>query len=142
MTEQDLREMASAYIESKAELDKIKKRTDNLNADIKEAMELLNLEDVTFDDGSGVHYGITTKASLNEDMLLDKLKQFAPNTECIKTKEYIDMDILENEIYHDKLPKEAKDAMGDCMTTKEVPVLTIKKAKKGYTKPNTKELFE
>ena len=142
MTEQDLREMASAYIESKAELDKIKKRTDNLNADIKEAMTMLNLDDITFDDGSGVHCGITTKESLNEDMLLDKLKKLAPNTECIKTKEYIDMDILENEIYHDKLPQEAKDAMGDCITVKETQVLTIKKAKKGYKKPDTKELFE
>ena len=89
------------------------------------------LDDVELEDGSKVHYGVTKKESLDEDKLLVALKKYAPDPKCIKTREYIDMDILENEIYHDRLPSEALAAMVGCRNVKEIPTLTIKKAKKG-----------
>lgn len=130
MTEQELNELAKAYIENKAELDILKKKVDKINAEIKSAMEDAKLNEVETDVGT-VKYGVTRKETLNEDMLLVKLKKLVPDTECIKTKEYIDMDVLESEIYHGYLPKDALQEMENCTSVKLTPVLTISKAKKG-----------
>lgn len=94
-------------------------------------MEVLGKEDIELDDGSRVVYSITKRESLDEDKLLVQLKKYAPDTQCIKTKEYIDMDVLENELYHDKLSSEALAAMDTCRNVKEIPTLNIRKAKKG-----------
>lgn len=131
MTEQELKQLASEYVSAKREFDALKKRTDNLNQSLKANMELSNLDGIELDDGSKVCLGITKRESLDEDKLLGVLKKYAPDTQCIKTKEYIDMDVLENEIYHDKLPDVAVSAMDSCRNVKEIPTLTIKKAKKG-----------
>lgn len=131
MTEQELSKLAEEYVVAKREADKFKKQADSLNTDLKHAMETLDMEEIELEDGSRVHYGVTTKESLDEERLLIQLKKFAPDTQCIKTKEYVDMDILESEIYHDKLTAEALGAMDSCRNVKEIPTLTIKKAKKG-----------
>ena len=91
----------------------------------------METDEVELPDGTRVVCGITRRESLNEDKLLIKLKEYAPDTESIKTKEYVDMDVLESEIYHDKLSPEALAAMDSCRTVKETSTLTIKKAKKG-----------
>lgn len=131
MTEQELKQLAQEYVSGKAELDKLKKRVDSINSEIKTAMEEAKLNEVETESGAVVRYGITRKESLDEDMLLIKLKQTAPDTTCIKTKEYVDMDILEGEIYHGLVPKEALMAMDKCKSVKLTPTLTISKAKKG-----------
>lgn len=131
MTEQELKQLASEYVSAKREFDTLKKRTDNLNQSLKANMELSNLDGIELDDGSKVCLGITKRESLDEEKLLVQLKKYAPDTDCIKTKEYIDMDILENEIYHERLSPEALAAMDSCRNVKEIPTLTIKKAKKG-----------
>ena len=131
MTEQELKQLASEYVSAKREFDTLKKKTDNLNQSLKLNMEMSNLDGIELDDGSKVCLGITKRESLDEDKLLVQLKKYAPDTDCIKTKEYIDMDILENEIYHEKLSPEALAAMDSCRNVKEIPTLTIKKAKKG-----------
>ena len=64
-------------------------------------------------------------------MLLIKLKQFVPDTPCIKTKEYVDMDTLESEIYHGSFSEDALKAMDKCKSVKLTPTLTISIAKKG-----------
>lgn len=131
MTEQELKQLATEYVTTKAEFDALKKRTDSLNQNLKANMELSNLDGIELDDGSKVCLGITKRESLDEEKLLVQLKKYAPETSCIKTKEYIDMDVLENEIYHDKLSQEALAAMDACREVKEIPTLTIRKAKKG-----------
>ena len=131
MTEQELKELAQKYVEGKAELNKLTKQVEKINADIKEAMEKAKLNEVETESGAIVKYGVTRKESVNEDMLLVKLKELVPDTECIKTKEYIDMDVLESEIYHGYLSKDALQAMDNCTSVKLTPVLTISKAKKG-----------
>ncbi len=128
---EQLKQCAMEYVADKAEESKLKKRIESNNTSIKSLMEILKMEDVELDDGSKVHYGVTKKESLDEEKLLVQLKKYAPDTKCIKTKEYIDMDILESEIYHEQLPDEAMAAMDSCRNVKEVPTLTIKKAKKG-----------
>lgn len=129
--EERLKQYATEYVADKAEESRLKKRIETNNASIKTLMEMLAKDNVELDDGSKVCYGITKRESLDEDKLLGVLKKYAPDTQCIKTKEYIDMDVLENEIYHDKLPDVAVSAMDACRNVKEIPTLTIKKAKKG-----------
>ena len=131
MTEQELKYLAQEYVEGKAELDKLKKRVDSINAQIKTEMENAKLNEVATESGAIVHYGKTRKESFDEDMLLIKLKQLMPDTDCIKTKEYVDMDILEGEIYHGLVPKDALIAMDKCKTVKLTPTLTISNKKKG-----------
>lgn len=126
-----LRQYAQEYVADKAEESVLKKRLEKNNANIKALMELLGLPDVELDDGSKVHYSVTKKVSLDEEKLIEYLHKYAPDTQCIKTKEYIDMDTLESEIYHEQLPTEMVSAMEKCTRVKEVPTITIKKGKKG-----------
>lgn len=126
-----LKQCATEYIADKAEESKLKKRIESNNTSIKQLMELLKTDEVELEDGSKVVYGITKRESLDEEKLIGLLKKFAPDTQCIKSKEYIDMDILESEIYKGDLSDEAMTAMYKCKNIKEVPTLTIKKAKKG-----------
>ena len=130
MTEQELKQLANEYVSTKKEFDTLKKKTDSLNQSLKLNMEMSNLDDIELDDGSKVCLGITKRESLDEEKLLVQLKKYAPDTQCIKTKEYIDMDILEKEIYNDKLPSEALSAFDTCRNVKEIPTITIKKGKK------------
>ena len=129
--EERLKEIAADYIADKAEEAKIKKRLESNNASLKQLMETLKCDYVELDDGSKVVYSITKRESIDEEKLIDTLQKFAPNTKCIKTKEYVDMDVLESELYHNTLPEKAVSAMDDCRVIKETPTLTIRKARKG-----------
>lgn len=132
MTDQEkLLQVATEYVRNKAELDALKKRVDGANTSIKQLMELLEVSEVELADGSRVVCGITKRESLDEEKAIKQLKKFAPDTDCIKTKEYIDMDILEGEIYRGNLSDEAIQALDTCRKVKEIPTLTIKKPKKG-----------
>lgn len=138
MTEQEkqarmleLKERATDYANDKSVEAILKKKIENNNVSIKALFEMLGEDAITLDSGVELHYGITRKESLDEDLLLLRLKEYAPDTKCIKTKEYIDMEVLENEIYHEKLSDQAMNALNDCRVVKEIPTLTIKKAKKG-----------
>lgn len=138
MTEQEkqakmleLKERAAEYASDKAVEATLKKKIENNNTSIKALFEMLGEDAITLDNGVTVCYGITHKESIDEEKLIEVLKVHAPDTECIKTKEYIDTDVLENEMYHDKFSEDAMKAMADCHNVKEIPTLTIKKAKKG-----------
>lgn len=138
MTEQEkqarmleLKQRATEYASDKAEESVLKKKIENNNTSIKALFEMLGEDAITLDNGVTVCYGITHKESLDEEQLIIKLKEYAPDTQCIKTKEYVDTDVLESEIYHEKLSDQAMSALNDCRIVKEIPTLTIKKAKKG-----------
>lgn len=131
MRYKELIDRATEYVADKAIEGTLKKKIENNNTSIKALMELLNTDEVKTETGVTICYSVTKRESLDEEKLLSQLKQYAPNTQCIKTKEYIDMDVLESEIYHDKLSDEAMAAMNSCRNVKEIPTLTIKKARKG-----------
>lgn len=130
MTEQELQALAKEYVEQKAILDPLKKRVDSINSNIKLAMQALETDCVELEDGSKVVYSVSTSNDFNEEKLLTVLHKFAPDTQCIKTKEYIDTDILESELYHERFSNETLEKMDECRVVKEIPKLTIKKAKK------------
>jgi hypothetical protein len=126
----ELKEKATQYVQYKNEIAPIEKKCKALNTSIKSLMEVLKVDDVQLDDGSTLKYTISKSESLDEEKLIKQLKHFAPFTQCIKTKEYIDMDILESEIYHGDLSDDALCAMDSCRKTKEIVKLEIKKGKK------------
>ena len=126
----ELRNNAILYAKLKSEIDPMEKKCKSLNTSIKGLMEILKMDNVLLPDGSSVKYSVSTKESLDEEKLIRQLKHFAPDTECIKTKEYVDMDVLENEIYHGKLSDDAMIALDACREVKEIPKLTIEKPKK------------
>ena len=127
----ELKTRAEEYVSDKAEESVLKKRLENNNTSIKALMELLNQADIILDSGATVCYGVTKKETIDEEALIKQLKKLAPETQCIKTKEYIDMDILANEIYKGDFSDDIIEAIDACRKVKEIPTLTIKKAKKG-----------
>ena len=126
----ELKEKAAQYVQYKNEITPIEKKCKSLNTSIKNLMEVLKVDDVALDDGSSLKYTISKSESLDEEKLIKQLKHFAPFTRCIRTKEYIDMEILESEIYHGELSDDALCAMDSCRKVKEIVKLEIKKGKK------------
>ena len=125
----ELQNLAENYLKVKPELDALDKKCKSLNTSIKALMETLNFDAFAVGDKEIV-YSVQKRESLDEEKLIKQLKHFAPFTKCIKTKEYIDMDILEGEIYNGELSDDALCAMDSCRNVKEIPMLKIVKGKK------------
>ena len=129
LTKEQMDQLVAEFGANKTEFDRLKKLVESQKTDIKQQMDLLGDTDYSA-GGYKVHCSISTRETLNEEKLIQRLKKFAPNTGCIKTKEYIDMEVLENEIYHEKLSEDAMSALNECKEVKEVVTLTVKKEKK------------
>ena len=129
MTEQELKELATKFVTVKREADKFKTEADKLNSEIKKNMKSRESNEIELDNGFKVIYSVSTTTNVDEEKMLLQLKKYAPDTECIKTMEYIDTDILEKEIYNERLSEQAMKALEKCQTVKEIPKLTIKKIK-------------
>lgn len=126
--EMSLDEIIPAYAENKALLDDYKKICDAENKQIKEMMEEGSYEA----GGYKATKSVTVRETMNEDKLLDILKQnYAVNQKLgiIKTKEYIDMDALENAIYKRQVTQEMLMEIDKCRETKEVVTLRVSKVK-------------
>ena len=63
--------------------------------------------------------------TLNEDKLLEIAKKHALNN-LIKTKEYVDTDILEDLMYKGQIPDDIKAEIAECIQVKTTPTLTVK----------------
>lgn len=132
MSRQSLDELIPAYAENKAILDDYKKICDTENKQIKELMDEGSYEA----NGYKATKSIQVRESMNEDKLLDVLKDLDDNyaidcygTNLIKTKEYVDMDVLESLIYKGKLSNEVLMEIDKCRESKEVVTLRISKVK-------------
>lgn len=123
-----LEEYASLYIERKKELDALTKETEALNKRIKELMVEQDQTEAHCPLGI-VSYVVQQRPKFNEDKALSILK-VSGHTESIKTKEYVDMDILEGQLYNEELPTEVVKELDKCTTIKQVPILNIKKNKR------------
>lgn len=130
MIKAGLSDMVSAYADVKAREKEIKNAVDELNKDIKAAMLEGNLS-----EAHGGGYVATLTEQKREDFDGDKLialfkKNLDTNPElakCIKTKEYIDMEALENLIYNAEIDNNIVTEMGRCKVEKVTQVLRIKK---------------
>ena len=126
------------YAENKAMLDDYKKICDTENKQIKELMK----DDSYEAGGYRATKSVTTRDSLNEDKIFnsldDDLRAYFEENNIIKTKEYIDTDILEAIIYglNNKKDIESKklltnlvELLDKCRDTKEVVTLRVSKVK-------------
>lgn len=118
-----LEELISAYYENKNELDSYKKICDSQNSQIKQRMSDMELD--TFEFGSyKAKITVSNRETTNEDKLLAVMKRYGI-TDAIKTKEYVDMDALENYLYHNVTSAELANDIDACIERKEVKSLKV-----------------
>ena len=123
----ELEKLIPVYYDNKQNLDFYKKECDAGNAEIKKIMAEQKIKDYEV-DGIVAKYIIQNKESMNEEALLKLLKEKG-YTNVIKTKEYVDMDALEDALYHDTIDKDTIVAMDKCKEVKEVIQLRVSKKK-------------
>jgi len=118
----DLDGLLRGYKQNKESLDSYKKLCDEGNQLIKDIMKTNNIEKYTSLDGIKATFSIQKRQDFDDEKLLQKIKELG-FTDIIKTKEYVDMDGLENLIYNGELDG---SAIADCRIIKEVETLRVK----------------
>ncbi len=125
----ELSKLIPQYYEHKQNLEEQKKIVDAENADIKREMEQQNIKDFEI-DGLSAKYVVAKKETMLEDKLLAVLKEKG-YTDCIKTKEYVDMDVLESMLYHNQIDTDTIMNMDKCKKVTETIQLRVTKKKGG-----------
>ena len=123
----ELNTLVPSYYDNKQQLDFYKKQCDAENAKIKDLMNEQGIKDFEV-DGIIAKYVIANKETMDEDKLLTLLKERGYET-LIRTREYVDMDELEDALYHDRIDKDTIVEMDKCRSTKEIVQLRISKRK-------------
>lgn len=136
--EEYLKELVESYGMNKKENDDLKKIVDNQNKEIKSLMESNNLKKFESDNYK-VSYSVSTRDTIDEELLLSEAKTFtivdgidlksAQEVGLIKTKEYVDMDVLESLMYKGSISEEDLMKVDKCRETKEVITLRVSKKK-------------
>ena len=125
-----LKELVKSYGEMKQIVDGYKKPIEEANKEIKSIMSSKNLSE--FESGGfKAKYSVSVSEGFDETKLIDVIKDTLEPGELkklgiIKTKEYVDMEVLENAIYNGIIPA---SKLQSCKTRTETPRLTIKKIK-------------
>lgn len=128
----ELENLIPAYALNKSELDSYKKLCDDENSRIKELMFQLELNEA--EAGGYIAKRIVQKReNINEDKLLEIAHKYNL-TDIIKTKEYIDYDVLENALYNNMVPPDAVSAMNNAKTIKEIVTLRVTAVKEKKVK--------
>lgn len=122
MDDKKLNKLIPEFYENKERMEEYKKLTDKLNKDIK---EIMGNEYLFENDDYRAVLATSTRVSMDETKLLNICK--ANNINCIRTREYVDMDMLENMIYHNEVPKDVLKLIGKCKDEKEVKTLRVTK---------------
>lgn len=126
-----LKDLVTNYYENKEDEKTIKKLVSEQNADIKRL--LMENDNLKTSDGDYIYNTGTIVAkladkvskTLNEDKLLSVAKKYKISG-IVKTKEYIDMDALEDMMYKGQLSAEIKQEIAKCEEIKRTPTLTVK----------------
>lgn len=122
--EQQLTAVVPRYGTNKGEMDSYKKLCDADNALIKELMAQAQLPEFTAGGFKATRI-VTEKESFDEVALIAALKKLKIKG-VIKKKEYVDMDALENAIYHGQVDAAS---LASCQVKNEVVTLRIKAVK-------------
>lgn len=122
----DIIEKVTNYAELDAKVKQLEELKKPLNAEIKAYMKHNDLKEVSA-AGIKAVYGKQERVSMNQDKLLDKVKQLGLN-HAIKTVEVVDEQVLESMIFNGEL--NASQIEG-CVERKIVETLSIKGGKKG-----------
>lgn len=123
-----LEKLIPIFGKNKMQADEFKKAADLANKRIKEIMSAKGLTEKEA-GGFIVKYSVRTTESFNEPALLEFLKGKKEFKDCIKTREYIDMDELENVLYQGKLPKKLLLELDKFRQYKDTEYLTVNKVK-------------
>lgn len=113
------------FYADKKQLDNYKKSTEEYNKEIKKLMNQLNKTEFETDNGLVAKINVQNRESFNEDKLIAKLKELN-GTAAIKTKEYVDMDELEDLIYNGELDA---SELTSCKVSKEIITLKVSERK-------------
>ena len=113
------------FYKDKQKLDYYKKETDSANKEIKEMLQKLNKTEFETDNGLVAKITTSKRESFDENRLIEKLKVLNGFT-AIKTKEYVDMDELENLIYNGSIDA---SQLSSCKISKEIVTLKVSERK-------------
>ena len=133
--EEELETLIPAYGSLDFELKNIKKKADGFKERIKTIVKSLGVKTYRTEDYE-ITYTEAERVSFKEDKLLIRLKEIVANKDLkefeglIKTKEYVDMDVLENLLYHNKFDEAEISSISSCQEIKNIPTLKVKKVKK------------
>ena len=124
---ESLEELIPKYAMNKNELDSYTKLCKEENEQIKAALVELG-EDTYSAGGYTVKRIVAVKESMNEAKLLEVLRQNGIDAP-IKTREYVDMDVLEAYLYNNVPSADLARQLESCRTTSETVQLRLSKAK-------------
>ena len=133
--EKELETLIPTYGSLDFELKNIKKKADGFKERIKTIVKSLGVKTYRAEDYE-ITYTEAERVSFKEDKLLIRLKEIVANKDLkefeglIKTKEYVDMDVLENLLYHNKFDEAEISSISSCQEIKNIPTLKVKKVKK------------
>ena len=122
--EEKLQELIPHYQLNKSEMDSYKKVVDKDSKEIKMIMLESQLPEFIVGDIKAT-CSVSEREDFIEEALIEKLKEMNVKN-VIKTKEYVDMDALENAIYNGELNAAE---LASCQTKKEVVTLRVTKIK-------------
>lgn len=130
-----LEDLIVAFAQNKSEMDDLKKVCDDENKQIKKLMKESDLTEMTV--GSWIaKYSIQKRDTINEDALLYLFSQAELRDELsarelgiIKSRDYVDMDALENAIYNGHVSNDLLLEMDKCKDIKEIEVLKVSRIK-------------
>ena len=100
--EELLKTAIATYYAYNTDFNEIKKEKEIYNSQIKEILKRNNITKFSTEDGINASLTTSTKPIFNEAALVEYLKPFNI-PDLIKTKEYVDMDVLEDCIYHGQI---------------------------------------
>lgn len=133
--EEELEALIPTYGSLDFELKNIKKKADGFKERIKTIVKSRGVKTYRAEDYE-ITYTEAERVSFKEDKLLIRLKEIVANKDLkefeglIKTKEYVDMDVLENLLYHNKFNEAEISSISSCQEIKNIPTLKVKKVKK------------
>lgn len=127
--EQTQKELLNSIIEcfykDKQTADKYKKSAEEYNKEIKDIMADIRIDEFETDNGLVAKLTHKQSESFNEEKLLAKIKELNIHG-IIKTREYVDMEALENAIYNENIDASELSA---CREIKETVALKVSKKK-------------
>ena len=123
-----LDELIPMYAHNKSELDSYTELCKQENEAIKAQMLDLG-QDKYSAGGYTAKRTVSQREKLNEDKLMAVILKHGIK-DVIKTKEYVDMDALENYLYHTEMTASLAADLDSCKTVTEVVTLRVTKEKK------------
>ncbi len=123
----ELQQLIPQYGNHDLELKELKKVCDSEKDEIKKQMLEQNLYTETY-GGFKVTNTVSKRTSFDEERAMEILKSNGI-TDVIKTREYLDMDALENKLYEGTVPKEVILLLDGCRNETEVVTLKCTKVK-------------